>query len=761
MKKKKLLALLLTATMTFSAPLTAFAEGTKKNKEANVNKTNERDYGYEKIIDPIKTQSVNVYPKGGKPEQNISKVVLPTSYSIVDDYTTPLKHQGVYGTCWAHAIMASAENAGILSGADKSAIDYSEMAMAYFMNKECAKDPLNNAVGDKNYRNDGIWVGGNNTGYAAQLLANWAAPINESCAPYENMPAVEYDDEGYIISLDESVSVDTKLAYTNADKHLNAYYLIDTADRDVAKRHLYNNEMLTCSYGSYDGYYDSENNSYYCDMEDCSNHSVAIVGWDDNFSKENFLTTPDGNAPEGDGAWLIRNSWYSYEEDYSEPGDEYCLYGYFWLSYYDASLCEIKAYEYESTDDYDNNYYYDGGYCSNEIEMPTKVKVANVFKTKANKKGELLKAAGILTYNTNVKYTIDIYLNPTDGNPESGYKVEEATTKGTLREAGYKIIDLDSEVELAYGDTYAVVVTYEKYGDIVKTAVEYNWMIDYPDYWYTSEVSIKENQSYVCIPDEGWYDLYDFSYGGRSGNVRIKAFTENSDKQITRTYPINYELNGGVNDADNPYYYSTDEEVMLLPAYKDGYTFKGWYLDPEFKKSIKSSASVSGEITVYAKWQANKYSITYALNGGKNSKDNPVTYKTNSKTITFKPATRKGYIFKGWYLDKKLTKQIKSIKSGTHKNIKVYAKWSPIAYSIKFDACGGTGKMNALKATYGKTVTLKKCKLTKTGYKFAGWAVSKSAAKAGRVKYKDGAKVKNLAATNGKAVTLYAVWKAK
>lgn len=66
--------------------------------------------------------------------------------------------------------------------------------------------------------------------------------------------------------------------------------------------------------------------AYYCDdTSKTTNHSVLIVGWDDNYSASNFNSKC---RPSSDGAWLIRNSW----------GDCNSMGGYFWISYEDAML---------------------------------------------------------------------------------------------------------------------------------------------------------------------------------------------------------------------------------------------------------------------------------------------------------------------------------------------------------------------------------------------------------------------------------------
>ena len=80
-------------------------------------------------------------------------------------------------------------------------------------------------------------------------------------------------------------------------------------------------------------------------------------------------------------------------------------------------------------------------------------------------------------------------------------------------------------------------------------------------------------------------------------------------------------------------------------------------------------------ITLYAQWKLTKYKITYKLNGGKNAKKNPTAYTYKTSTIKLKNPTRKGYVFKGWYLDKKFKKKVTVINKGSSGNKTLYAKW--------------------------------------------------------------------------------------
>ena len=152
-----------------------------------------------------------------------------------------------------------------------------------------------------------------------------------------------------------------------------------------------------------------------------------------------------------------------------------------------------------------------------------------------------------------------------------------------------------------------------------------------------------------------------------------------------------------------------------------------------------------------SKFNTSVSSLTAVTDGG--SRNQPVTLPTLSKT---------GYNFLGWKLnDTGTTYAPGSSYMPASGGLRFYAQWEPIKYTVKFHANGGsnsvTGSMPTLNMTYDVETTLPRNQFINQGdgMVFLGWATSAD----GEVVYKDGAKIKNLTATNNGTVTLYAKWK--
>ena len=215
-------------------------------------------------------------------------------------------------------------------------------------------------------------------------------------------------------------------------------------------------------------------------------------------------------------------------------------------------------------------------------------------------------------------------------------------------------------------------------------------------------------------------------------------------------YTITYELNGGTNAPENPESYNVESETIILKdPVKTGYTFEGWYKDVEFTDKIAEITQGSnGNITLYAKWELESYTITYELDGGTNAPENPASYNVETETITLKDPVKPGYTFGGWYIAEDFTgNAVTEIPQGSTGNITFYAKWLE-NYTITYALDGGT---NAEENPAGynvetETITLKDP--VKTGYTFEGWYKD--------VEFTD--KIAEITQDTTGNITLYAKW---
>ncbi|MBQ6627853.1 MAG: InlB B-repeat-containing protein [Methanobrevibacter sp.] len=97
-----------------------------------------------------------------------------------------------------------------------------------------------------------------------------------------------------------------------------------------------------------------------------------------------------------------------------------------------------------------------------------------------------------------------------------------------------------------------------------------------------------------------------------------------------------------------------------------------------------------------------------------------VTYN-NSITLNANTFTRTGYTFSGWVSDTNASHPDKETFTYQRAaNTIMYAQWTPITYSIKYNANGGSGTMSNTSATYDVNVTLSNNAFTRTGYSFSG-----------------------------------------
>jgi len=173
-----------------------------------------------------------------------------------------------------------------------------------------------------------------------------------------------------------------------------------------------------------------------------------------------------------------------------------------------------------------------------------------------------------------------------------------------------------------------------------------------------------------------------------------------------------------------------DGETVAKPSdpSRNGYSFDGWYTTSEALTAYDFSKTVESDITVYAKWILNTYTITYNTYGGtfKQGAHKPETFTVESLPVllpTSDDIAYIGYDFKGWYTDSALTMPISQIAVGTLSNVTVYAKWQPKTYTVVIKTPGAPDQEKIF--VHGQTIGgVIPVDPVRTGYKFTGYNTS-------------------------------------
>ena len=138
---------------------------------------------------------------------------------------------------------------------------------------------------------------------------------------------------------------------------------------------------------------------------------------------------------------------------------------------------------------------------------------------------------------------------------------------------------------------------------------------------------------------------------------------------------ITFRENGGstVSDITKPY----GSLIGTLPTpKKTGCTFGGWYTDSALTKLFTETKMPEGGITLYAKWTANQYTVTFNVNGGNEMASNKLTVTYGKDYGPLLRAERTGYGFIGWFTAPQGGTQVTSATTySIEGNQTLYAQW--------------------------------------------------------------------------------------
>lgn len=235
------------------------------------------------------------------------------------------------------------------------------------------------------------------------------------------------------------------------------------------------------------------------------------------------------------------------------------------------------------------------------------------------------------------------------------------------------------------------------------------------------------------------------------------------------SFDVSFDVQGHGNAPETQYVPSGNLAKRPDSPTAEGYTFDGWYKDKECTTPWNfDSDTVTASTTLYAKWTANNYSISFDGNGntsGNIPAAQNAVYDQDIQLSGKGDLAKNGYTFAGWNTEADGTgstfkegETVKNLTGTQGGNVTLYAIWNANNYTIHFDGNGNTsGQAGAdLTAAIDRQVQLSgKGNLEKIGYTFAGWNTK---ADGTGTTYKEGDFVQNLTTDATGKVTLYAIW---
>ena len=365
---------------------------------------------------------------------------LPSKYDPRPDKASAIRKQE-WGDCWDFGGISTLESYLIKSGLADSDIDLSEEDVMWWAN--CGTEG-----GWTNRRRTDGGYAAMTVGYLITMGARAEADI-----PYFKDPG---DDDAFADYFGESgnqrpENYDTAPVLYDVT---NVIYF-DDASPETIKSYIYNYGAITASYYDDRDGFNQETAAHFIPKKDdmtVPNHTISVVGWDDDYPAENFKEY-DGKKPEKNGAWLIKNS---YGQDFGSEG------GYIYISYEDGYLFDNEEYNYmyavcgARKHDDRKVYLHDefGSIVSWTPVEGDKNTYANIYDFG---EGETLTEVSFVTWAKGASY--EVYYAPVDGDkPSADQTLWKSLVSGTVEYDGYITVMVDNEIEVPAGKGAIVLV---------------------------------------------------------------------------------------------------------------------------------------------------------------------------------------------------------------------------------------------------------------------------------------------------------------
>ena len=493
-------------------------------------------------------------------EEGYTPYETDSRYDPRDTYaTTHIKSQYPHTTCFTFAACALLEQVAYKQTGIK--YSYSEEALRFIISSNLARQNQvpNTGMGYYHRSNSG---GGNlretlpyltcrNEPIISNNSQKWNAMNLESCVPYTDSTDSDYWPENLNTNANIYAASTRYIRKSEIKKHVweyGAVYLSFKAnDYNTTTGALFSNNLST------EG-----------------GHGVAIVGWDDNYSKYNFNST---NRPTADGAWLIKNSW----------GDNWGDDGYGWVSYEDQSINEysfgvITKVNKQSKNEYMLAYdFLPMAQTNMQIPYDNCSYIANVYDV-SDYSNEYSSINKVMYYLDNIGAYYQLYIAPCTNNTIPNINaLGSPLSYGFIDYEGYNTIELETPYQLNSAiSKYAVIIR------IINTDGNQTLSVKRE----SAPADINYGESFLYDGNGNWVDIKDNYYNGnfciRPTLLKSSTSGVNTLSSTTLRY-IGNALSVNINSGDNLLYSIIYGNTVLHEDYEftrngNAVTFKDSFL---------------------------------------------------------------------------------------------------------------------------------------------------------------------------------------
>ncbi len=513
--------------------------------EEQISQKNRFEYGY--AVDPCN----RIGTVFDNPNRDTN--VLPSKYDPRDDidFVSDERSQANTSLCWLYAPINGTEILTAKTFGSKFELSkaYGSVALSNLMIPS-------NHIGGGYYNRDVMSSGFYSV--ALQYLTNWNTPLfNDETIGWNSLiaetdyPITKLSSNG--MSIDNDYLNSTPLLNVDGAVYIDNYVGYSGNERDSRIQNIKNAvyeyggvsvpHRVGIQYFWYKGetigfnYFASESTTY----EYLNGHSVLIVGWDDNYSKDNFKTPPSQ-----DGAWLVKNS--TTENATSFP--------YYWLSYNEHSigfggnkLMTVTDIHKTTDKEYMLSYDYMPITKSN-VSFNDDINLCNVYNVSgfSNTYDSINKVMFYYCAEKAVDYEIRIIPLSNNGSIPVSFDGYSVLRSGTVQGEGYTTVELNNPYSIESIDRVAVIVTF------IPQHLDSNCYIPYESTYTLTQVNsvpeVNSGESFFGLNNQNnsltWTDCTQTNQYSINANLVIRPVLQNNDASLDTisVTPTQIEDNG-------------------------------------------------------------------------------------------------------------------------------------------------------------------------------------------------------------------------